>query len=79
MCSVFKNFLRLISFRIIVEWTRGGERQQRGPKPERSDYRVRVENLPSSVHWQDMKDHFRKCGDVVFGDRDRNGSNGNIF
>ncbi|KFK43211.1 hypothetical protein AALP_AA1G094800 [Arabis alpina] len=44
----------------------------------RSDYRVLVTGLPPSASWQDLKDHMRKAGDVVFSDvfRDRGGISG---
>jgi len=55
--------------RIVVEWTRGTTRGRgRGYRPERSDYRVRVDNLPDHAHWQDLKDYFRRAGDVIYGD-----------
>jgi len=55
--------------RIVVEWTRGNTRGRgRGYRPERSDYRVRIENLPEHAHWQDLKDYFRRAGDVIYGD-----------
>jgi len=55
--------------RIVAEWTRGTTRGRgRGYRPERSDYRVRVDNLPDHAHWQDLKDYFRRAGDVIYGD-----------
>ncbi|XP_038999224.1 serine/arginine-rich splicing factor SR30-like isoform X2 [Hibiscus syriacus] len=49
----------------------------RGPS-KRSDYRVLVTGLPSSVSWQDLKDHMRRAGDVCFSQvfRDRGGMTG---
>lgn len=32
-----------------------------------------VTNLPQGTSWQDLKDHMRKAGDVVFTDVDRHG------
>jgi len=67
--------------RIVVEFSRGGRRSgprggyNRGP-PQRSDYRVAIEGLPRDISWQDLKDHFRKIGDVLFADvypQDRSG------
>jgi len=60
--------------RIIVEFSRGPKRGPRGP-PSRSDYRVSIEGLPRDMSWQDLKDHFRKAGDVIFADvySDRSG------
>lgn len=73
--------------RIIVEHARGRKRERsrererdrdrdRGRRdngPERSDYRVIVENLGRSTSWQDLKDAFRSSGDILFTDvrRDR--------
>jgi len=58
--------------KLIVEWTRGQARtgRARGARryPERSDYRIEVANLPDRCHWSELKDHFRKAGEVVFGD-----------
>jgi len=41
----------------------------------RSDYRVLVSGLPSSCSWQDLKDHMREAGDVLYTDvyRDNTG------
>eukprot|EP01120_Amphizonella_sp_Union-15-10_P008074 TRINITY_DN282_c0_g1_i1.p1 TRINITY_DN282_c0_g1~~TRINITY_DN282_c0_g1_i1.p1 ORF type:complete len:242 (-),score=34.84 TRINITY_DN282_c0_g1_i1:78-803(-) len=54
--------------------SRGGSKSFGGP-PQRSDHRLYVENLPRDISWQDLKDHFRSVGDVLFGDAwtDRNG------
>jgi len=43
--------------------------------PYNTDYRISVTNLPSGCSWQDLKDHFRKAGEVCFSDvrRDRDG------
>eukprot|EP01124_Arcella_intermedia_P027498 TRINITY_DN538_c0_g1_i5.p1 TRINITY_DN538_c0_g1~~TRINITY_DN538_c0_g1_i5.p1 ORF type:complete len:326 (+),score=19.64 TRINITY_DN538_c0_g1_i5:14-991(+) len=54
--------------KLIVEWTRGQARTGRARYPERSDYRIEVSNLPDRCHWSELKDHFRKAGEVVFGD-----------
>ena len=32
-----------------------------------------MSNLPPSASWQDLKDHFRQAGDVIFTDVDRRG------
>ncbi|KAK3752737.1 hypothetical protein QZH41_018711, partial [Actinostola sp. cb2023] len=40
----------------------------RGPPPRRSDFRVRVSGLPPTGSWQDLKDHMREAGDVLFTD-----------
>jgi hypothetical protein len=49
-----------------------GPRDSRGP-PQRTDFRVRVQGLPPSASWQDLKDHMRRVGDVGFSDVDRRG------
>ncbi|ORX44502.1 hypothetical protein BCR36DRAFT_301358 [Piromyces finnis] len=64
--------------KIIVEISHG-ERRSRSDRrddrrsdrygpPQRTNYRVLVENLSSSVSWQDLKDYFRKVGRVTFAD-----------
>lgn len=30
-----------------------------------------IENLPSGVNWQDIKDYFRTAGNVTYADVDR--------
>ena len=42
--------------------------------PRRSDYRVMVSGLPPSGSWQDIKDHMRKAGEVVYTDVYRDGT-----
>nr|POE72570.1 isoform 2 of serine/arginine-rich splicing factor sr30 [Quercus suber] len=46
--------------------------------PKHSDYRVLVTGLPPSASWQDLKDHMRQAGDVLFSQvfRDRGGMTG---
>ncbi|GMY21751.1 serine/arginine-rich splicing factor SR30-like isoform X3 [Fagus crenata] len=46
--------------------------------PKHSDYRVLITGLPSSASWQDLKDHMRQAGDVLFSQvfRDRGGMTG---
>lgn len=39
----------------------------------RTEFRVFVTGLPKSASWQDLKDHMRKAGDVVFTDVDARG------
>jgi len=34
---------------------------------------VIITGLPSSASWQDLKDHMRRAGDVIYSDVDRNG------
>lgn len=46
----------------------------RGPPPRRSDYRVHVSGLPPTGSWQDLKDHMREAGDVLFTDVFKDGT-----
>ncbi|XP_061407510.1 serine/arginine-rich splicing factor 5 isoform X2 [Lethenteron reissneri] len=41
-----------------------------GP-PSRTDHRLVVENLSSTVSWQDLKDYMRQAGEVTFADAHR--------
>ena len=53
----------------------GGRGRGRGAgPPRRSDYRVLVSGLPQSGSWQDLKDHMREAGDVVYTDVFRDGT-----
>lgn len=36
--------------------------------PRNSQYRLIIKNIPRGCTWQDLKDHFRKVGDVCFAD-----------
>jgi len=49
------------------------DRRRAGQRPDHSDHRIKLEDIPSSAHWQDLKDFCRKAGDVIFGDVDRHG------
>ncbi|KAI6177927.1 Peptidase S1 domain-containing protein [Aphelenchoides fujianensis] len=55
----------------------GGERSFRrdfgGRGSGRRGYKVFISGLPTSGSWQDLKDHFREFGDVLFADVTRNG------
>lgn len=51
---------------------RGG-RGGGGGGGRRSEYRVIITGLPRSASWQDLKDHMRKAGDVIYADVDHNG------
>ncbi|XP_075249607.1 serine/arginine-rich splicing factor 1A-like [Convolutriloba macropyga] len=54
---------------------RGGGGRGRGSfEPRSSKYRVSVSGLPKSGSWQDLKDHMREAGDVLFTDVFRNGT-----
>ena len=48
----------------------GGGRFQRGGK----GYRLQVSGLPPTGSWQDVKDHFREAGDVLFADVYKDGT-----
>jgi arginine/serine-rich splicing factor 1/9 len=39
----------------------------------RSDHRIIISGLPSSASWQDVKDYFRACGDIIYADVDKRG------
>ncbi|XP_018790819.1 PREDICTED: serine-arginine protein 55-like [Bactrocera latifrons] len=52
---------------------RGGRYNERGRNtrfgpPQRTEYRLIVENLSSSVSWQDLKDYVRTAGEVTYCD-----------
>lgn len=48
-------------------YNRNGDRSnRRGQPPRRTDYRVKITNLPPSGSWQDVKDHVRKVGEVAY-------------
>lgn len=32
----------------------------------RSEYRVKISNLPKTASWQDLKDHMRRGGEVTY-------------
>jgi len=34
--------------------------------PRNTEYRLIVEHLPNNCQWRDLKDHFRKIGEVCF-------------
>ncbi|KAJ3336380.1 hypothetical protein HDU93_002936 [Gonapodya sp. JEL0774] len=67
--------VRFLGERIMVEPARGERRREVSPRrekrfapPSRSSYRIVIENLSPSVSWQDLKDHFRRAGEVTFAD-----------
>lgn len=70
------NGKRLLGERVTVELARGMRRgppdYDRGPRrfgpPTRTNYQLLVENLSSSVSWQDLKDFMRQAGDVTYTD-----------
>lgn len=49
-------------------------RDKYGP-PERTEYRLIVENLSSGVSWQDLKDVMRQAGEVTYADAHRERKN----
>ncbi len=56
---------------------RGGYGRGRGRgsgPPRRSDHRVLISGLPPTGSWQDVKDHMREAGDVVFTDVFKDGT-----
>ncbi len=65
--------------RIRVEKSLGGkkrdrtDRRDRNSNPYRTDYRILIENLPSSVNWQRLKDFARDGGEVSYTDVRRDG------
>ncbi|KAF9403224.1 serine arginine-rich splicing factor [Mortierella sp. AD011] len=61
--------------RLVVELARGDRRDRREERddrrfrpPERTEYRLIIENLTHGVSWQDIKDFMRKAGEVTFAD-----------
>ena len=44
----------------------GGGRSGRGVPPRRSNNRVLVKGLPPTGSWQDIKDHMREAGEVLY-------------
>lgn len=59
--------------RIQVEVARGsrgrdGERGFGAAGVSRSEHRLLVDGLSRDVSWQDLKDHFRSAGDILFTD-----------
>eukprot|EP00092_Neocalanus_flemingeri_P012052 GFUD01012993.1.p1 GENE.GFUD01012993.1~~GFUD01012993.1.p1 ORF type:complete len:340 (+),score=109.98 GFUD01012993.1:39-1058(+) len=66
---------RLMGSRITVELAKGpkgGKEARRAPwvakygAPQRTKYRMKVQNLSSRISWQDLKDTLRKAGEVTF-------------
>jgi len=45
---------------------RFAERRRGNPPGQRTNYRIIVENLSSRVSWQDLKDYFRKAGEITY-------------
>ena len=48
--------------------------RSRGPPPRHSQYQVLVSGLPPTGSWQDLKDHMREAGDVLFTDVYKDGT-----
>lgn len=65
--------------RIKVEKSLGGrkrdrsDRRDRNSNPYRTDYRILIEGLPTSVNWQRLKDFARDGGEVSYTDVRRDG------
>jgi len=52
---------------------------QRGRAPgPKTGYRLAVENLSSTLSWQDLKDYMRRAGEVTYADAHKNGKNEGI-
>lgn len=80
---------KIDGYRIKVEFPRGpsdrgadsfrgrgggrGRGRGAGP-PKRSDHRVLIYGLPATGSWQDLKDHMREAGDVLYADVFKDGS-----
>ena len=45
----------------------------------RTEFRLVVENLSSSVSWQDLKDYMRKAGEVNYADAHRQKQNRGVI
>lgn len=67
-------------FLVRLQLNTGGGRLDEMDRPRagggakrRTDYGVKVSNLPKGCSWQDLKDFMRKAGDVVYTDVDRSG------
>jgi arginine/serine-rich splicing factor 1/9 len=77
-------------YKIRVEFPRSSNRGRSGPPRGRGGggrggsrpfvrrgakgYKCVVTGLPPTGSWQDLKDHFRECGDVIFTDVTRDGT-----
>ncbi|KAI9236287.1 MAG: hypothetical protein BYD32DRAFT_419068 [Podila humilis] len=70
--------------RLVVEHARSDRRRDDGGRrdrddrfrpPERTEYRLIVENLAHGVSWQDIKDLMRKAGEVTFADINKDQDN----
>jgi len=73
--------------KLNIEMAKGPRRDrqqqpvQRTGRSGRTEYRVIVENISSSTTWQALKDYFRKAGEVVFTnvEKDRSKPYGYVF
>ncbi|OAQ30029.1 RNA-binding domain-containing protein [Linnemannia elongata AG-77] len=67
--------------RLVVEIARGERRREdrggsdRYGPPERTEYRLMVDNLAHGVSWQDIKDMMRKAGEVTYADLSKDQEN----
>lgn len=48
--------------------------RSRGPPPRHSQFQVLVSGLPPTGSWQDLKDHMREAGDVLYTDVYKDGT-----
>ena len=63
----------ILDKRVRVEISRrgraaGGRDREISRAPTRTDYRVKISNIPERVGWRDLKDFLRKTADPVFAD-----------
>ncbi|CCI47390.1 unnamed protein product [Albugo candida] len=71
------NGIELLGSKIRVEISRSGPNQTRDTSSNKrfgTQYRVTVSNLSSKISWQDLKDFFRRGGDVVHTNVDHSGN-----
>ena len=60
------------------------DRDRDRPREDKNGRQLFVDNLPYSIHWQDLKDHFRKYGsvekaDVIIGKDGRSAGRGTVL
>ncbi|OXA58740.1 serine/arginine-rich splicing factor 1 [Folsomia candida] len=53
---------------------RDGGRRPGGAAFSRSEFRVKVEGIPPSGSWQDLKDHMREAGEVCYANVSKDGT-----
>jgi len=52
----------------------GGGRRPGGAAFSRSEFRVKVQGIPPSGSWQDLKDHMREAGEVCYANVSKDGT-----